>query len=368
MENSENDVRDFRIDLTIGTETVELGVPSGEGLPNRISIKVAGAGGSACCPDGGDITVTAADGTDIGTGKKVVIRTLPAPTPETGDEPEEHRDDLPSTLEELFRSKYPDKVHVYRHICDALGKHADFPDLTKPNLMKIKGHLSKKVAPNSVAMYCAVIKACMNLYCEEGVFNCRGYAKILRQKKVPSVNVYLSEDEIRKIEQYVPRTPCERDVKTKFLIEYYTGARLSDVEKMSVSDVKDNYVTYVSQKTKVLTKVPAHKNLTGLLKSLRRRPNARSIYNRTIKRICRKCGIDEEMNIFYRGKQIMKPKWKFVGSHTARRSFATNLSLRNVPVQVISRMMSHSGDIKMTEKYILADVEGIDENTLAFFK
>ena len=40
-------------------------------------------------------------------------------------------------------------------------------------------------------------------------------------------------------------------------------------------------------------------------------------------KICKNCGIDEETSIFYHGVQQVKPKWKFVGSHTARRSFAT---------------------------------------------
>lgn len=273
-----------------------------------------------------------------------------------------------STLEEMFLTKFADRAHLYKHICNALGKHAEFCDLTKPNLMKIKDYLISRVSPNTVNLYCSIIKTCMNIYADEGVFNCNNYAQILKCKRVPSMHVYLSEEEIHRIEAYKPMSRCENDVKIKFLIECYTGARLSDVERMTIDNVKDGYVTYISKKTNSVAKIPIHKNLERLLRAKKRKDTSRSLYNRIIKRICRACGINETTNIFYHGEQRTEPKWKFVGSHTGRRSFATNLALRNVPLQVISKMMGHTGDTKMTEKYILASIEAIDDKAMEFFK
>lgn len=44
--------------------------------------------------------------------------------------------------------------------------------------------------------------------------------------------------------------------------------------------------------------------------------------------------------------------WKFISSHTARRSFATNLYLRGGDLYMISKLMGHSS-VTMTEGYIV---------------
>lgn len=294
--------------------------------------------------------------------------TMPIIPVEVSEETSDLLDNHSSTLEELFLTKFADRAHLYKHICNAIGKHVEFCDLSKLNLMKIKDYLTLRVSPNTVRLYCSIIKACMNLYADEGVFNCNNYAQILKCKKVPSMHVYLTEEEIHKIEAYKPMSRCENNVKIKFLIECYTGARLSDVERMTIDNVKDGYVTYISKKTNAVAKIPTHKNLERLLRAKKMKDTPRSLYNRVIKKICKACGINETTNIFYHGEQRTEPKWKFVGSHTGRRSFATNLALRNVPIQVISKMMGHTGDTKMTEKYILANIESIDDKAMEFFK
>ncbi|UVV52623.1 hypothetical protein NXY15_24270 [Bacteroides thetaiotaomicron] len=53
-------------------------------------------------------------------------------------------------------------------------------------------------------------------------------------------------------------------------------------------------------------------------------------FNNNIRNICRKAGITEAVKVFKAGKEVEGEKWEFVSSHTARRSFATNLYLRGV--------------------------------------
>jgi len=392
MEISNKKSNEFRIVLTVGSEQVLIGVPSGEGLANQISIGVGSTSSLPRCSfdrpeynheDPAPSIVPAKESNSslrnespsqcCQKAEEKIVEEL-----EQGEQPiipvdldkdtSDTLDKNPTSLEEVFHTKYASKSHLYKHMCNALGKHVEFRDLTKPNLVRIKDWLAERVSPNTVVLYCSVIKACMNLYSDEGLFNCRGFSQVLKHKRVPSMNVYLNEEEIHKIEMYKPRNKCENDVKIKFLIEAYTGARLSDVERMTSNDIKDGYLTYISKKTNVLSKIPVHKNLEQLLEAKKSITTSRSIYSRTIKQICKNCGIDEETSIFYHGVQQVKPKWKFVGSHTARRSFATNLALRNVPIQVISKMMGHSGDTKMTEKYIMANIEAIDDNAMEFFK
>ena len=384
--------KEFKINLSIGKENVVIGVPSGEGLPNSVSLSINSTSMTRCsdwhaedvrdqgvsmgtdsvsisnCNHDANANVTSLKEDNHQEESQSQSQAQDPIIPvEVSEETETVINPSVGTLEEAFKTRYAHKLHLYKHMCNALGKHVEFSDLTKPNLMKIKDWLAERLSTNTVGLYCGVIKACMNLYSDEGVFNCKGYTQVLKHKKAPSMHVYLSEEEIHKIEEYVPQSKCESDVKVKFLIECYTGARLSDVEKMSVKDIRDGHISYISKKTKVAAKIPVHKNLEQLLEAKKPGSTARSIYCRVIKKICESCGICEEMNIFYHGEQRSEPKWKFVGSHTARRSFATNLALRNVPIQVIARMMGHT-DTKMTEKYILANVESIDDRAMEFFK
>ena len=63
-------------------------------------------------------------------------------------------------------------------------------------------------------------------------------------------------------------------------------------------------------------------------------------------------------------------KYRFVSSHTGRRSFATNLSKKGVPLEQIAVMMGHTSNgmpnIQMTQRYIVGKTE-IDSNTLRLF-
>lgn len=373
---------EFNLNLSFNGQTINVAVPVGDGLPNYVNISGDHFGASIAKPSAPIATPVINHAVESSPIVEVPheIKEIKEVDPDSGnnapiipvevDELTEEilNKDREFSLESIFLTKYSHKYHLYKHMCQALSKHVEFSDLNKINLLKIKDYLVERVSANSVGLYLGTIKAIMNMFADEDVFNCRGFNKILRHKKCPSMNVFLTEDEIRKIEDYVPRTPTECDIKVMFLIEYYTGARVSDVMKMDINNIVDGKVVYISQKTNVLSKLPVHKNLKQLLEYKRTSNHSRTVYNRTIKMICKRVGINDETSIFYHGTQRKEPKWKFVGSHTARRSFATNLALRGVPINVISKMINHNGNTKMTEKYILADIEDMDDSAQAFFE
>ena len=111
-------------------------------------------------------------------------------------------------------------------------------------------------------------------------------------------------------------------------------------------------ISYTSEKTKITAVVPL-KPIVGNI--LRNRGDFclydNTTYNRTIQHIAFICNISEEVTLFRAGKVITIPKWKAITSHTARRSFATNLYLNGVDIVSISKMMGHSNTAQ-TERYI----------------
>ena len=115
----------------------------------------------------------------------------------------------------------------------------------------------------------------------------------------------------------------------------------------------------------VATTVPMHKNFPKYFKQ-RGKTLDRASFNRIIKRICKNCGIDDEVKLFYHGKTQVRKKYELVGSHTARRSGATELARRDVPIATISKLMNHTNTL-ITSRYIFADTRNLGEKAMAFF-
>lgn len=272
------------------------------------------------------------------------------------------------SFEQEFVRRQPSYAHILRYMRDAIGvQEVQWSDLTTLNLSEMRDNICDNVAGNTACTYLAVLKAFLSAYLDENLFPCKNPGKELKAKRVPSQNVYLTEEEIERIERYVPHNDTERDIKAAFLIECYCGARTSDVKSFTEHNIIDGRLCYVSQKTKVESSIPIHRNLMRYLQYKPTGEHNRAVYNDVIKRICRRCGISQETKIFYHGKTQTRPKYEYVGSHTARRSFATNLTLRGVPRAVICALMNHNKNENMTSRYICVDTDNLDLSGMGFF-
>lgn len=259
-----------------------------------------------------------------------------------------------------------DRIQILRFMREAIGvDEVSWQDLTTLNLAKVREFIAERVAGNSAVTYLAIIKAFLSRYSDENIIPCKNPAKELKAKRVPSEQVVLNADEIALIENYKPKSEKEKWVKAQFLCEYYCLARSSDIQQLTPENIQGDFITYVSQKTKVATTVPLHKNFIKYFKQ-RGKTLDRASFNRIIKRICMKCGIDEEIKLFYHGKVQIRKKYELVGSHTARRSGATELAKRDVPIATISKLMNHTNTL-ITSRYIFADTRNLGEEAMSFF-
>ena len=267
-----------------------------------------------------------------------------------------------------FASKYPDRLHVIRYIAEALQVTVpSWKNLTKVNIATVRAYLLSKMSENSAKVYLSCLSSIMSDFAEEGVLPGKNYDNSFRVKGTPSQHIALTEEEIERIHQYKPWSITESDVKTMFLIECYMGARSCDVEELTEDNIQDGYIVYVSKKTHTESRVPIHRNLLQYLNQPIHKQHSRSTYNDTIKRICRNVGITDMVKLFVAGRWVEKPKYELVGSHTARRSFCTNLARRDVPIAVIAALANHRNQ-QTTARYICIDTVRLDDNTLAFFR
>lgn len=270
------------------------------------------------------------------------------------------------SFEQEFERSNPGRIQILRFMREAIGvKEVSWKDLTTLNLSKVRDYITDRYAGNTACTYLAILKAFLSRYKDEDIIPCTDPVKQLKAKRVPSEQVVLSAEEIRRIENYKPRSENEKNVKAQFLCEYYCLARSSDIQQLTPENIQGDFITYVSQKTHVATTVPLHRNF---IKYFRQRGKTleRASYNRIIKRICQNCGIDEPVKLFYHGKVQVRKKYELIGSHTARRSGATELAKRDVPIATISKLMNHTNTL-ITSRYIFADTRNLGEEAMNFF-
>ena len=259
------------------------------------------------------------------------------------------------TLREAFNRKYPG----YNVICDyfelATGVDCVWENLTKLRLQQFVDFLRSRMAPNGANTYISKFKSVLNLYNEE-IELPKEYGKVLNGRKDASQHVYLNEEEIGKILKYEPESDSEWCIRNQFLIGCLTGARHSDYILFTSKNFVNDSLKYVSIKTHHDTEVPLSPAVRRLILENEQKGFVGHMYtdvyfNRVIKDICRKVGINDQVTIYCFGRFSSGEKWQYIASHTARRSFASNLYMNGVDIYTISRFCGHS-NVEMTKTYI----------------
>lgn len=184
-----------------------------------------------------------------------------------------------------------------------------------------------------------------NDYESDGVFHTKKEVEILEK-------IELSED-LDKI----------RDV---YLIGVYSGQRFSDYSVFERSDLVGKMIIKKSKKMKTESFIPIHSRLMNLLNKYDWKPPKMSSqkFNPKIQEVCRMAGFDEETKeTIYRGDEVIvnyNPKYKMVGSHTARRTFITLSAESGMPDHIIMKITGIK-DEKTLRKYKKTSQKSVEE-------
>lgn len=203
----------------------------------------------------------------------------------------------------------------------------------------VKGHLERLQA--------MLQKAMLYGYCVDNTY---------KEITVPEEEVgavFLSMTEITRIYYFDRLTRFQSEVRDYFIIGCMTGLRYSDYSRLNESNFcRDmNQVRIKTQKTGTVVSVPMHRFVREILRKYDYRlPKPRCIqyFNRAVKEICQKVGLIEPI-LWERtvGTKVVRkeiPKWQLISSHTARRSFATNMFLQNIPTYRIMLITGHKSE------------------------
>lgn len=266
-----------------------------------------------------------------------------------------------------FLSKHPLRTSVLFLIKEVLGHYPDWGDFTKLNIGKITEHLNQKCSKSSARTYAAMLKALLNDWNEEVVIPSLNYQKALSLKNEASMNIFLNEDEIKQLSICETRNETERVILAQFLCACYTGARHSDIMNMTHANIQDEYIRYVSIKTKAAVTVPCYKTVPTLIRIAQRKTYSDVTFNKVLRKLCAKAGLTRLVKVHKAGVSQEGELWKFVSSHTARRSFASNLILRGADIYSVSKMMGHAQS-EMTMRYICVGLKPQNPEVMNFFK
>lgn len=190
-----------------------------------------------------------------------------------------------------------------------------------------------KLAPNTIGKLITNLKVFLREAFDEGITT----NNIFTNRRFRSVNslsetIYLTPIEIKEIINLDLKTNLKLDrVRDMFVIGCYTGLRFSDIINIKPEHINEGMIEITQVKTKEKVAVPTTSEVKRLLlkysNCLHKISNQK--FNQYLKEVVKKCeglSIEIKKNTIQGGKQkvIKKPKYEFVSSHTARRSFATN--------------------------------------------
>lgn len=268
--------------------------------------------------------------------------------------------DLKSMIKETFVKKNPSYgmrlLQLYGNANgydDEWYENADWGIFTLQGIDNFCRHLQSTLAQNSAKTYAKMFRAILNIMRDQVAFP-QGYEKLLALKGEAVVSTWLTDEEIERLVSYQSENNNEELVRNQFVLGCLTGARWSDYVCMTPQNIVGDNIVYISKKTGIRSEIPLSPAVERILCCADFTDSvSKTTFNRTIRAICKKVGISGKVMVHTGGETQEGEKWKFVSSHTARRSFATNLYLRCRDIFLVSRYMGHSS-VDMTAKYILS--------------
>ena len=277
------------------------------------------------------------------------------------------------TLLMALLAKYPKNGIIATKWTESTHTPFEWESLTKANMSIFAEWLCNNVARSSARQYLAKLKAVLEIYSDE-VDLPKDWRKVLTVKDDESQQTYLTEIEIQRIIDYVPDTLTEATVQQQFILGCLTGARHSDYSRFTEKNITAHgTLIYVSQKTHVKTELPLSQVARNILfakgerySGAYKRTVSDVTFNDTIRRICRLCDIDQQIQLYRRGDFWTGPKYEAVSTHTSRRSFCSNLYMRCRDLLLVSKLAGHK-DVSMTERYICVGMESMTEAAMQYF-
>lgn len=210
-----------------------------------------------------------------------------------------------------------------------------------------------------------VFKTVMQEAKDEGIYKGEAHrANWFVMPHVESDTVAVTDEYLERIESLdLSKSKKLDNVRDLFLVGCYSALRFSDFSVLEISDVQDNFIRIRQTKTGDLVTIPVMRKMRaiidkyngGLPKSI-----SNQKFNDYIKEVFEAAGLTHMVKVKNnRGgteNYEMIPYNRLISSHTARRTYATNMFKAGVPVLLIMAITGHKTEASFL-RYIRATNE-----------
>ena len=258
-------------------------------------------------------------------------------------------------------NSYKNSLSHLKNYCRG-SQFLSFDDLNRIWFEKYLQFLKTKLnhSPGTRSNQIKNIKAVLNYAHELELHDNTKYQSIKKEKTNTS-NIYLSDSEIELLSNTTFTKKIEEQVIDSFIFICLTGMRFSDFSKISQKNFTlingHWHINFQQTKTKKEIAVPViyKKACDLLLKYDFKLPKYTNAYfNRRLKEILKMHKLFSEEIVIHKEKlNCVFIKRDLITVHTGRRTFATNLFLKNTPINLIMAATGHETE-KAFRTYIKA--------------
>lgn len=279
----------------------------------------------------------------------------------------------------------PSTIQVYNNAFNHLKtykeykrKNIDFETINLDFYNDFTDYLikQKNFSTNTVGKIIKTLKTFLNEATERGLntnldFKSKRF-KVLNQD---SETIYLTEKEIE-ILYNLDLTKNEKldRVRDLFIVGCQTGLRFSDLSQLKTENINDGFIKIRTQKTNEIVVVPLSNLVRNILEKYNGNlPNdiSNQKTNEYLKELGEKANFNQTIEITKNKGDVktksFKEKRDLITTHTARRSFATNLYLKGFPTISIMKITGHRTE-KAFMKYLKITQEQNAELLAKFWK
>lgn len=218
---------------------------------------------------------------------------------------------------------------------------------------------NRKTRTNYFAKITAVLKTFLNWAAERDYYTGTKHKKFHAPEKNIDI-VFLTVEEFEKLYFYTFEDPKDDRIRDIFCFGCLTALRFSDLMQLKQDHLKNGYIEKIIQKVKEPVKIPILPQAQKIIDKYNHPTNvlpriSNQKFNKNIKKCCEKAGIDQKTVVTsFIGNTILeevKPKWKLITAHAARKTFITLSFYLGMDVKTIKSITGHTQD-KTFDKYL----------------
>ena len=274
-----------------------------------------------------------------------------------------------------YKSKYANEktqvtYSVFSNLIYKFNPNLDFNNINLNVLIDFKEYLMRNEYSNSYIV--RIMKRFKTIIREYSRHNPNYNINYLNSFKIELNNYYstliaLDEDEITEIKN-VELDQRLQKVRDLFLIQCYTGLRISDLLNLKPENIniKRKELHTITIKTAEIIRIPISSSILTIFDKYQNvLPVISDVkYNQYIKEVCKLAGIDNPTLVtsWKGGKRIdeIKLKYELISSHTARRTFITRLLRKGLLPEQIMKITGHRNRRSFDEYVKITQNEAIE--------